>query len=239
MSRYLIIFGCLLFCLMANGQNKQQDMNDIKKSRRYVYAVAASANGKEEATQRAKDLLLLEVEQWLKEEKKDNFEGYVVKVKNNTSQIETHRGKLYRVFVYVAKKDILPYYKDEKVETVSTVKDNTDPQGSDTTAQNVVTPKAHAVTLTVAEERMVKIDRFSELNAYISEQKECGTISDCGKYSTMPKDSDIYVFVYNQQGEICAVIKRFGSESLNMRTLQKDDVTRYKNCGAIWIKMKE
>ena len=234
MRRYWMIICGLLCCLTSMAQGSLQEINDIKKSKRYVYAMAASAQSKEDATQRAKDLLLLEVEQWLKEEKTEDFAGYVVKVKNNTAQIETQRGKLFRVFVYVAKKDILPYAQNEEVETVKMEASSTDT--ASVKPEQSVAPK---VTLTSTEEQMLKIDSFEALTSYINENKANDKITDYGKYATMPKDADVYVFVYNPQGGISARIKRFGAESLNLSTLQKDDVANYKGCGAIWVKIKE
>ena len=229
----MIICGWLC-CLASMAQGSLQEINDIKKSKRYVYAMAASSQSKEDATQRAKDLLLLEVEQWLKEEKTEDFAGYVVKVKNNTAQIETQRGKLFRVFVYVAKKDILPYAQNEEVETVKM--EASLPDTASVKPEQSAAPK---VTLTATEEQMLKIDSFEALTSYIKENRANGKITDYGKYATMPKDADVYVFVYNPQGGISARIKRFGAESLNLSTLQKDDVANYKGCGAIWVKIKE
>lgn len=245
MSRYLMTICCALFCLTCIAQGSQREINEIKKSKHYVYAMAASANSKEEATESAKALLMLEVEQWLKEEKKDDVAGYVAKVKNNTAQIETQRGKLYRVFVYVAKKDILPYYNDEEIETVKSGNVNkltvkTEPQTIPAaTVEKIEQPNVTQVTLTATEKQMLTIDKFADINAYISENKANGKIGDCGKYTTMPKDADVYMFVYNKQGEVCAKIKKTGAELLNMNTLQRDDIANYKGCGAIWIKMKE
>ena len=241
MSRYLMMFCCLLFCFAIHAQESQKQINEIKKNKRYVYAVATSSNTKEEAAQNAKDLLMLEVEQWLKDENKNDFTGYVVKVKNNTQQIETQRGKLYRVFAYVAKKDILPYYADEEIETAKV-----DAVAVAVPAASTVVPIPTAeqtnvldVKFTAEEEQMLKINKFDDINSYVAEQKAKGTIADCGKYVTLPKDADVYLFVYNPQGDVCAKIKKFGAESFNMTTLQKDDVASYKGCGAIWIKMKE
>lgn len=240
MKRCLMVFCSLMFVMLAYAQSGQKEINDIKKSKRYVYAMAASMKSGEEAIASAKDLLLLEVEQWLKDEKMEDVAGYIVKVKNNTSQIETQRGKLYRAFVYVAKKDVLPYYKDEEIEMVKTDTLQTIPQPSPIVAEpKVEQPETPKVTLTVAEEEMLQINQFADINTYVAEKKADGTIVDYGKYATMPNDANIYIFVYNKQGEVCAKIKKVGDESLNMSTLQNDEVASYKGCGAIWIKMKE
>jgi hypothetical protein len=240
----LITFCCSVFSILMLAQNNQQEINAIKKSKHYVYAMAVSAQSKEDAELRAKDLLLLEVEQWLKDEKEEGYAGYVVKVKNNTSQIETQRGKLYRVFAYVAKKDVLPYNEGEEIETVwkDSIKDSVQaaPQNDAPAVEpEAEQPEVQSETLTAAEKRMLEIMKFSELNSYLAEQKTGGNLVDCGKYVTMPKDSDMYIFVYDKQGDIRAKIKKSGARAINMSTLQEDDVTNYKGCGAIWIRIKE
>lgn len=222
----MIICG-LLFGLALHAQDRQKEINDIKKSKRYVYASATSTISKEEATHSAKDLLMLEVEQWIKDEKKDDVAGYVVKVKNCTSQIETQRGKLYRVFVYVAKKDVLPYFQDEEVTNVKT--------GITSTVENL----AAEPRLSASEEKMLQIQTFDHINAYIQARKADGTLADCGKYATWSKNENVYLFVYTPQAKVCAIIKAFNSELVNMSTLQADSMANYKGCGAIWIKMNE
>jgi hypothetical protein len=244
MKKSLITFCCSVFSILMLAQNNQQEINAIKKSKHYVYAMAVSAQSKEDAELRAKDLLLLEVEQWLKDEKKEGYAGYVVKVKNNTSQIETQRGKLYRVFAYVAKKDVLPYNEGEEIETVwkDSIKDSVQaaPQNDAPAVEpEAEQPEVQSVTLTAAEKRMLEIMKFSELNSYLAELKTGGNLVDCGKYVTMPKDSDMYIFVYDKQGDIRVKIKKSGARAINMSTLQEDDVTNYKGCGAIWIRIKE
>jgi hypothetical protein len=253
MNRHLMTFCCLLFGVMLHAEDSQQEINNIKKSKRYVYAMAASNQSKEDAILRAKDLLLLEVEQWLKDEEQGDFAGYVVKVKNNASQIETQRGKLYRVFAYVAKKDVLPYYDDEEIETVKKDSATTVQQSAPVAAEPKVEqreeqleeqreeqqPETPEVTLTAAEEEMLAIDKFDDIYTYVAKKTADGTITDYGKYLRMPKNEDVYVFVYDTQGNVPTKIKRYGGKSLNMGTLKEDKVERYEGCGAIWIKVKE
>ncbi len=238
MKRYLTTLCSALLVFSLQAQNSLKEINAIKKSKHYVYATATSSNSQEEAVQSAKDLLMLEVEQWLKDEKKGDLAGYVVKVKNSTSQIETQRGKLYKVFVYVAKKDVLPYYQDEEVETVKTLT----PSAADTltsVVESIPADTVVALKLTETEEQMLKIKTFDELNAYIKEQKANEKLADCGKYATWPKEANVYLFVYNPQAKVCAVIKAYGGELVNLETLQKDSIDNYKGCGAIWIKMND
>lgn len=126
----------LLLCLFATfnisyAQNEQQKINEIKSNTDYLYATGISSASGEEASDNAKDLLALEIEQWLKENNTDDIAGYVAKSKETASQISTRRGNLYRVFVYVKKQDVLPYYKEEEVMVIDFVEPQTQTENSD------------------------------------------------------------------------------------------------------------
>lgn len=84
---------------------------------------------------------------------------------------------------------------------------------------------------------MLEVHTFSQIKPYISSLEEGGRIADYGKYSTLP-EGDCYLFVYNREGEVVAIIRRDGTDQTNLRTEEKDDVSSYKGCGAIWFRIK-
>lgn len=108
--------------IVAFAQNEQMEINAIKNNPNILYATGVSKVNLDDASNNAKDLLALEIEQWLKENNSENISGYVAKSREKLSQITTRRGNLYRVFAYVRKIDILPYYKEEDVMVVDYVK---------------------------------------------------------------------------------------------------------------------
>ncbi len=118
MMRTLIMSTCLLLTGLTFAQNEQQQINAIKSNMNFLYATGTSSVSEEEASANAKDLLTLEVEQWLRSNAEGDIAGYVAKSKGNVSQIQTKRGKIFRSFVFVKKKDILPYYKEEEIMVV-------------------------------------------------------------------------------------------------------------------------
>lgn len=96
-------------------EDKNAEINKIKRSRNYLIVTGTSMFSAEEASENARMLIDVEIEQWLQENAEGDIAGYVAKSKENLAVIETKRGSLFRAFIYVKKKDILPYYEDETV----------------------------------------------------------------------------------------------------------------------------
>lgn len=260
MKRKLFILSmAMLYAFSLSAQNEQQQINAIKRNMSFLYANGTSTASADEASKNAKDLLALEIEQWLKENTKDSIAGYVAKSKENMSEIKTKRGNLYRVFIFVKKKDVLPYYKEEnmmivrlndsvetKKDTIDIIKVNkqgtTEPaapaQDASSSVRHVpISENAESIYVPSArEKRMLDIKTFSELNDYINRGRADSSIAQVGKYSNLPQNEVVYVFIHNKQGEIPACIKKTDGKSINLRTGKEDVVSSYKGCGAIWIK---
>ena len=96
-------------------EDKNAEINKIKRSRDYLTVTGTSMFSAEEASENARMLIDVEIEQWLQGNAEGDIAGYVAKSKENLAVIETKRGSLFRAFIYVKKKDILPYYEDETV----------------------------------------------------------------------------------------------------------------------------
>ena len=224
------------------AQNELQEINAIKSNMNFLYATGTSTKSGEEASNNARDLLNLEIEQWLKENSKEDIAGYIAKSRESQSQIQTRRGNLYRVFAFVKKKDILPYYKEEDVMVVGYVNpkeidvsiDNSNKKPVQKTRES----ESPSYTPTLKERVLMGISTFTKLNEYINSGREDGSITDVGKYSNMPQMGLVYVFIHNKQGEIPACLKLMDGKALNLATGKDDMISNYKGCGAIWIKQK-
>lgn len=96
-------------------EDKNAEINKIKRNQDYLTVTGTSMVSADEASENAKLLIDVEIEQWLQENAEGDIAGYIAKSKENLSVIETKRGSLFRVFIYVKKKDILPYYENETV----------------------------------------------------------------------------------------------------------------------------
>ena len=85
-------------------EDKNAEINKIKRSRNYLTVTGTSMFSAEEASENARMLIDVEIEQWLQENAEGDIAGYVAKSKENLAVIETKRGSLFRAFIYVKKK---------------------------------------------------------------------------------------------------------------------------------------
>jgi len=112
----------MLFVLFAwviptfSQEDKNAEINKIKRNRDYLTVTGTSTVSAEEASENAKMLIDVEIEQWIQENAEClDIAGYIKTIKKNLTIIETKNGSLFRAFIYVKKKDILPFYEHETV----------------------------------------------------------------------------------------------------------------------------
>ena len=133
-------------------EDKNAEINKIKRSRDYLTVTGTSMVSAEEASENARMLIDVEIEQWLQENAEGDIAGYIAKSKENLVVIETKRGSLFRAFIYVKKKDILPYYENETV--MAELPEPLVPE----TLVNVDTIKAEETIIPPVEENVVKVE---------------------------------------------------------------------------------
>ena len=133
-------------------EDKNAEINKIKRSRDYLTVTGTSMVSAEEASENARMLIDVEIEQWLQENVEGDIAGYIAKSKENLAVIETKRGSLFRAFIYVKKKDILPYYENETV--MAELPEPLLPE----TPVNVDTIKAEEIIIPPVEENVVKVE---------------------------------------------------------------------------------
>ena len=138
-------------------EDKNAEINKIKRSRDYLTVTGTSMASAEEASENARMLIDVEIEQWLQENAEGDIAGYIAKSKENLAVIETKRGSLFRAFIYVKKKDILPYYENETVMT-----ELPEPLVPETPIV-VDTMKTEEIVISPVEENVVKVESKEEL----------------------------------------------------------------------------
>lgn len=146
----LLLFACVVPALAQ--EDKNAEINKIKRSRDYLTVTGTSMVSAEEASENARMLIDVEIEQWLQENAEGDIAGYIAKSKENLAVIETKRGSLFRAFIYVKKKDILPYYENETV--MAELPEPLVPE----TPVNVDTIKAEETIVPPVEENVVKVE---------------------------------------------------------------------------------
>lgn len=234
------------------AQTEQEKINNIKKSLNFIYATGTSTSNAQEATENAKELLTLEIDQWLKEVVEgEDYSGYVAKATSKVEEIKTQRGPLMRSFMYVKKTDILPYYKDESImmvtkdgnPSVDTVVIDNSKEVSESSLREVESVTRQAVPVfipTAAEREMLAIRTLREINSYISKGSQSGKVTGYGKYEENTKlFGKSYLYLINKEGNVVAVLRKTGSTLVNLSSGANVAIGDYGRCGVIWFQINE
>ena len=88
-------------------------------------------------------------------------------------------------------------------------------------------------------EQLKAVNSFHKLESVIKPLKDEGKITDYGKYITMKEPAACYLIVYDQQGNIKALLGPGITSRRNLKTNLDDSEKNYHGCGAIWLKIKE
>lgn len=216
MRKYILLVSVWFISLNVSAQNftTNRQINALKLDTTLIYAEATMKELKN-AELDANALFDLKVSEWIEQTYKDE------KIKYDLSEIRRHRKELqmlrsnsyYRVFIYI-------YLNDIEVERL----------------QPMV--KEEMFVLNEEELEMVTLDSFYKIEPYIKLLESKGKLKAYGKFKNLPNNDLCYLFIYNKEGEIVAVMKHTADEVLNLKTLEQDIVTNYKNCGAIWFQLK-
>lgn len=230
MKKIVLLWACTLASVMVQAQEVEyvdslNDINAIKRDTSFIYAESTMRDALE-AQSGAQAILELKLYDWLRSSHPDeNAEVLVTNSKDKWFPLLTKRGRYNRVFVYVSKRDVLPV-----VEIPSPV-ETEEPVQPVPVLDEVLVPE-----LTSDEESMAAIFNFDDIEPYIKGLKNEGRLHAYGKYASLPEDDPCYMFVYDKEGSIVAVLRQLeGGKHYNLRTLKEDNVRNYKNCGAIWL----
>lgn len=241
----ILVFVTLSLGIVSAQESANQQINEIKRQPDlYLFAESTSEHWSD-AQDNAKFLLCMEVESWVKSMgRQDSVSGYVAKAKNMIFELKSMRGERYRAFMYLKKTDLMPYTADENVMVIPTAQDQSVkayvPEPSP--VQHPVEPQpqqpqAPAFVLTSLEVQMLTITVGSNIASFVQRLKSEGQILNYGRYRDMP-NIECDLFVYNQEQQIVAYLRKTLTGYINLRTQQKDDITNYKGCGAIWLQPK-
>lgn len=228
-KKLFICISMMILPLFSYAQNEMQEINKIKSNISFLYATGTSTKSAEEAADNARELIGLEIEQWLKEHSSKDFTGYVAKSRDSLSLISTKRGNLYRAFIFVKKDDILSYSDNEKVLVMAV---SSEPEPASYIQKPTYTPSS-------LEQRIMSVSTFVALNDFVNEGRENGQILNVGNHKTLPTSGMFYALIHNRDGKLSAYLKVNDGNAFNLSTGKQDTISNYKGCGAIWIQFKE
>ena len=243
MKRILLGLSFIIFHLsFSHAQSVAQEINAVKRDTTCLYAEATTKDV-EEALLAAKSILEVKVGDWVRSQHPgEGIEVCIAKAKEHCFNVQTRRGDYYRAFVYVKKKDILPVSDKSEVVVFQVDSVSNAPMSTPDEVISESTPvvdAARPIVLTPDEQEMVAITSFYDVEPYVKKQKDKGRLISYGKYATLPTDSACHLFVYDREGKVKAVLRKTPTVQINLNTLNEDNVKNYKNCGAIWFRLKD
>lgn len=236
----MLLFGFVWVMAQTSSTEVVRQINAIKMNKDYI-AAESTAETSEKAYENARALLEVYIEEWIKsKDSTKGIQGFIAKSGNSILELKTMRGRRYRTFLYVKKSDVMTF-SEPKAIIVSPI-DSANPRKITVVVSPVETLKKSPTPEVVEQERiyqpneeeqkMLKVSMLSHCEQFI---KHHSKISAYGKYKNIPQSGDCYLFVYNRQGGIPAVLLRTDEGYINVRSGEKDDINNYKGCGAIWF----
>ena len=227
----------------TNTAETTKQINKIKLSKEYITA-ESTAETSEKSYENARALLELNIEEWIKSTKHSgDIQGYIAKSSNKILKLDTMRGNRYRTLLYVKKSDVMTYTEPTDIIVAPVQKDiytSTSSAGS----SNVEFEKSISEQLSASaskyqpndeERRMLLVDRLPAIESFI---KQSSDIAAYGKFKDMPQLGECYLFIYNREGNVPAVLLRNSEGYTNVSSGKQDDINNYKGCGAIWFQYK-
>ncbi|MBO4802009.1 MAG: hypothetical protein J5545_09130 [Bacteroidaceae bacterium] len=247
---FILLFASLLPVSAQQNADAVKNINAVKRDTTYLYAEATMSHP-DSAFFGAKAILEMKVKDWVKVRyPADSVDVCIAKAKEHSFEIHTRRGQLFRAFVYVNKRDILPVTDRNEVvvfqvsqsaseQTPSTPVEIISEDAPVTEEQSASEKEPVVITLTEEEQKMIGINNLSELNTYVSKLRNSQRLNGYGKHRTMPKDQFCHIFVCDKQGTVLARLRHQSDDTcINLTTLQPDTVENY-HTGAIWFQIKD
>lgn len=248
MKRLLFILLAISSILTVSANdNRQKQINEIKKNNAYLYADVTKATPEEavsHAIKQLKEAIII----WVSE-RTDSTNIQIADLKAYYDTIMTTRANMYRVLAYVKKENLLPFFKQYNLTLVDSLDNEktiqTKPErkeSSDTIANAKVRRLLKNNFLGRTGGVLDKIKRaknFFELKEIMEPLKAKGDIKDYGKYATAENLDDCYLIIYDPAGNIKAILSKGTKERQNLKTGKPDLISNYRGCGAIWFTINE
>ena len=105
----ITLLSFAIFAQDNSAADALKKMNDIKLSRKYIWAEGTSMKNEKEAMENALAVLSYEIQNQPQAPRNRSTTGIIVPTSDKYMTIQTKRGNLYRAFVYADKKMIITY----------------------------------------------------------------------------------------------------------------------------------
>lgn len=229
-----LLLACLTFAsaYAADKDDVKKQINRIKKSNAYLYAIGTGSTEKE-AHDLAEELLYNEINAWAA--KKKSMQGVQKFVVNNKKTLWTNlsltRGNMVQSFIYVKKSDIAPAENSEVINATATP----NMQSTVEPIEEKKTQKASKKSLAKYPDFITELSQCTEYSDFVTklrQMKTDGRIKSYNRYSKLTNANACYLAIYNTAGKMVAILSP-GETRKNVTTGATDGVDNYHGCGAI------
>lgn len=227
-----------------NAAEVRKKINSIKKSQSYLSA-EATLDTEEEARKTANELLVTEINEWVKEKRNSEEVKQVVlqDISSCSEHLNMKRGAKVRVFVYVKKRDIVlikgagqivlnENEKGSDLQSMESVAGVMNAGKEDEEAAGEPLPDSQA-----ALEQVKSAGTMSRMQAVFADLKEKGLIT-YAKYPAEELPESYYLLFYTRAGEVKAVVSAEKGSFVELKTGKKVMPADYSGCGAYWFMLK-
>ena len=221
------------FALPIKAQEQTQadaleQINEIKLDKSYIWAEGTSTKNKKDALENALAVLKFEIQSWLNQSGQKNLAAVAMPSHDQYLKIETERRKVHRAFIYVAKDQIMPIGKNEKVVVV----ERQEPKAKKVEKEPELVSSVEDIYVpSEFEQDILTVKRSSEMEPFINRHH----ISQTGKYRDKPQTGTYYIFIFNREGNVPACLKVTDAIITNVATGKADSFDNYKGCGGQWF----
>lgn len=91
----------------------------------------------------------------------------------------------------------------------------------------------------VVIDKVKPLQSFFKIRDVLVPLKEQGLVESYGKYATLSEPDSAYLIIYDINGRIRAVLGKGKEKRTNLNTGEQEGIEDYKECGAIWFKVKQ
>lgn len=240
-----LLFAVGLFTSAKDG-DMRATINKIKKSESYLTAECTLPD-KEEAMQLARELLINEINEWVRSRKRGQEVKQIVMqdIGICSEALNIRRGNNTRAFVYIRKKDLIPIYGDGMI--VLHEAELSDP--------NLTSPELVPIPDTgIADHPMDLQSQSADLQSETLRQiiactdmtgmkevfatlKGAGRIS-YGAFTSLSQDTPgVYLLVYDRDGSIKAILDKGSDLRTNLINHKSEKITDYSGMGIYWFRL--
>lgn len=263
MKQVILLSMLLWMPVIMRGQSISKQINDIKRSSKYITA-EATLETEAKAYELANELLMNQISEYMAEKGAlKKAETVVVKnVSGKAERLQMKRGTMTRIFLYVKKNDIIPVenmrvivnneeQKKQKaktatetsaeIEEVDSISSEyemiTDVDSLNVEEKNFNTAIASSYPTWQQEVIYTLIGSSSIKNAlYLIDRFRTELkIKRHGSASNCRNSAECYWIIFNDNEQVMTILGPGGDQRMNFVTFEKDALKNYSGKTAIWF----